>query len=68
MAIQTAILGHMEGALPANSIASTVYQIVSVLAYGASSAACIITGKTIGSGRSGLIKDYARTMRLYFSL
>jgi MATE efflux family protein len=66
MAIQTAILGHMEGALPANSIASTVYQIVSVLAYGASSVACIITGKTIGSGRSGLIKDYARTMQIIF--
>ncbi len=66
MALQTAILGHMQGALPANSIASTVYQIISVLAYGAASAACIITGKTVGSGKSELVKGYARTMQIIF--
>ena len=68
MALQTAILGHMQGALPANSIASTVYQIISVLAYGAASAACIITGKTVGSGKSELVKGYARTMQIIFLL
>lgn len=66
MAIQTAILGHIAGALPANSIAATVYQIVSVLAYGASSAACIITGKTVGGGQAELVRGYARTMQLIF--
>lgn len=66
MAVQTAILGHMDAALPANSIASTVYQIVSVLAYGASSAAGIIIGKTIGSGRTELVKSYAKTMQIIF--
>ena len=52
--------------MPANSIASTVYQIISVLAYGAASAACIITGKTVGSGKSELVKGYARTMQIIF--
>ncbi|MCD8356838.1 MAG: MATE family efflux transporter [Clostridia bacterium] len=48
---QTAIIGNMEDSasiLPANSISVIVYQIISVIGYGASSAAAIVTGKTLG--------------------
>ena len=49
---QTAIIGNMEDSasvLPANSISVIVYQIISVVGYGAASAAAIITGKTLGA-------------------
>ena len=49
--VQTAIIGNMEDAasiLPANSISVIVYQIISVIGYGAASAAAIVTGKTLG--------------------
>ena len=48
---QTAIIGNMDDAasvLPANSISVIVYQIISVVGYGAASAAAILTGKTLG--------------------
>jgi putative MATE family efflux protein len=38
MSIQTAILGRMESALPASSIANTVFQILTVITYGSASA------------------------------
>ena len=50
--VQTAIIGNMEDAasiLPANSISVIVYQIISVIGYGAASAAAIVTGKTLDS-------------------
>ena len=48
---QTAIIGNMQDSasvLPANSISVIVFQIISVVGYGAASAAAIITGRTLG--------------------
>ncbi len=51
MGLQTAILGRLEEAvISANSIASTVFQIVTVFTYASATAASIMIGKTIGEG------------------
>jgi len=53
MGLQTAILGHMEDSvITANSIASTLFQILSVFSYGAATAASVMIGKTIGEAAS----------------
>ncbi|MEG1801462.1 MAG: MATE family efflux transporter, partial [Oscillospiraceae bacterium] len=67
MAAQTAILGHMGStAIAANSIASTIFQIVSVVAYGTASASSVIIARTIGEGNVGKVKSYAVTMQILF--
>lgn len=66
-AIQTGILGHLGGAaIAANSIATTVFQILSVVSYGASSASAVLMGKTIGEGRIHKVKEYAKTMQILY--
>jgi putative MATE family efflux protein len=70
--LQTVILGHMEegvgggSTIAANSIASTLYQMLKVAIVGASSAAAVLIGKAIGSGRMEVIKSYAQTLQLMF--
>lgn len=64
---QTAILGHMgKTAINASSIASTVFQVISVVVYASASAAGVIIAKTIGEGKMDRIKPYAVTMQLLF--
>lgn len=66
-ALQTAILGHMEdAAISANSVASTLFQLLKVASVGSSGAAAVIIGKTIGEGRIDKTKEYAKTMQLLF--
>ncbi|MBE6726385.1 MAG: MATE family efflux transporter [Ruminococcaceae bacterium] len=61
MAIQTAFLGHLEeSVITANSIASTLFQVVSVFIYGSATASSVMIGKTMGEGRDdpdGLKKE-----------
>ena len=67
VALQTAILGHMnENAIAANSVASTLFQTLKVASVGAASAASILIGTAIGSGQIGKIKAYTRTLQLMF--
>ena len=67
MAVQTGILGHMGArAIAANSIAATILQIITVVLYGGASAACVMTGKTIGEGRLDKIREYSRTNQVLF--
>ena len=70
MGIQTGILGHMGGdAIAANSIATTVFQILTVITYGSASASSVLIGKTIGEGRLDQMKHYAKTMQaLYLAI
>ncbi len=64
---QTAILGHMgKTAINASSIASTVFQVISVVVYASASAAGVMIAKTIGEGKMEKIKPYAITMQLLF--
>ncbi len=63
MGLQTAILGHMtDSVITANSIASTLFQILSVFSYGAATAASVMIGKTIGeaAGDTDLLKSEIR--------
>lgn len=68
MAVQTGILGHLgQAAIAANSVATILLQIVSVISYGSASATAIIMGRTIGAGeKTALIKAYARTFQVIF--
>ncbi|MDO5784111.1 MAG: MATE family efflux transporter [Eubacteriales bacterium] len=71
---QTAIIGNMEDSasvLPANSISVIVYQIISVIGYGAASAAAIVTGKTLGEHEDDPIagiKPIMHTLQIVFIL
>ena len=52
MAIQTAFLGHLEDSvITANSISSTLFQVVTVFIYGSASASSVMIGKTMGEGK-----------------
>lgn len=68
MSIQGAIIGRLvESAIAANSIASTIFQIATVIAYASCNAACVLIGKTIGEG-SGMdvIKSRSKNLQLIF--
>lgn len=65
--VQTGILGHMgAAAIAANSIATIVYQIISVIAYGSTSASSVLVGKTIGEGRRDKLRQMVHTMEVLF--
>lgn len=69
MAIQTGILGHMGGAaISANSIATTIFQLVSVIAYATASATAVVIGKTIGSGHVDRVRGYAGMLQIVYLL
>lgn len=66
-AIQTAILGHMTlNAEAAYSISSTIFLLLKVAAVGACTAASIIIGKQIGSGKKTELKETVVTLQLLF--
>ncbi len=66
-ALQTAILGHMQdAAISANSVASSLFQLLKVACIGSAGAAAVIIGKTIGEGRIEKTKEYAKTMQYIF--
>lgn len=65
--VQTGILGHLGGAaIAANSIAVVVFQILSVVVYGAAAAAGILIGKTIGEERTSELQELVKTLQLLF--
>jgi len=81
MGLQTAILGRLSDAsvVPANSIATTVFSIVTVFVYGSSTAAGVVLGKMIGEDRKAIaegkltkddstaaVKSRARALQLIF--
>ncbi|MBQ7923198.1 MAG: MATE family efflux transporter [Clostridia bacterium] len=52
-AMQTAILGRLdESVISANSIATTVFSIMSVVVYGAATATSVMIGKTLGQWKT----------------
>ena len=66
-ALQTVILGHMKAtAFAANSVASTLFLMVKSTAVGASSAASVIIGKTIGTGDIARVKEYSGRLQKMF--
>lgn len=66
-ALQTLILGRMTAAaIAANSAASNLFLLVKSMAVGASAAASVLIGKTIGEGSVSKVKEYARTLQVLF--
>lgn len=67
-AMQTVILGHMDdSAIAAQSISNTVFLLLKVTAVGASSAASVLIGKTVGQGDMKRLKEYSRTLQCIFA-
>lgn len=67
-ALQTMILGHMSKvAIAAQSISSNLFLLLKAASVGASSAASILIGKTIGANQPlAKIKEYTRTLQVLF--
>lgn len=68
MSIQGAIIGRLiESAIAANSIATTIFQVATVICYASSNVACVLTGKTIGEKKTmEIIKKRSKNMQLIF--
>lgn len=67
MSVQTAILGRMgDDTIAANSIATTIFQVVSVVSYASGNASSVIIGKTVGEGDIPRVKAYAKTLQIIY--
>ena len=67
MSVQTAILGRLgEDTIAANSIATTLFQVVTVVTYAASTASGVVNGKTVGEGDIPRVKAYTKTLQILF--
>ncbi len=68
MSIQGAIIGRLiESAIAANSIATTIFQVATVICYASSNAACVLIGKTIGEKKPmEVIKKRSKNLQLIF--
>lgn len=66
-ALQTVILGHMsDSAIAANSVATTLYQLLKVATIGAASAASVHIGIAIGKGNFDEVKTMTKTLQIIF--
>ena len=67
MMANSAIMGRFVPAvITAVSVANTMNSLAYVTMTGLSSAVGIITGKTVGAGKTELMKEYARTVQILF--
>lgn len=68
MSIQGAIIGRLiESAIAANSIATTIFQVATVICYASSNVACVLIGKTIGENQPmEIIKKRSKNLQLIF--
>lgn len=67
MLIQSAILGHLgASATAASSVAGTVFSILTVVVYGATSASGVIIGNAVGAGQMDRLRQYSRTLQVIF--
>ena len=65
--VQTGILGHLGGDVTAaNAISVQVYQVLSVVCYGAASAAGIVVGRTIGEDNEKKLHPLVTTLQVVF--
>lgn len=65
--IQTSVLGHMgSSAIAANSMANSLFQVVSVMAYGFASASSVLIGKAVGGDDLDHLKGYVNSLQLIF--
>ena len=67
--IQTSVLGHLQDdAIAANSVSTTMFQYLKIVAIGEASASAVIIGKTIGENDAddSKVKDYSRTLQMMY--
>ena len=65
--VRTGILGHLGGDVTAaNAISVQVYQVLSVVCYGAASAAGIVVGRTIGEDNEKKLHPLVTTLQVLF--
>ena len=67
MSAQTAILGRLgNDTIAANSIATTIFQVVTVVTYASGNASSVIIGKTVGEGDIPRVKAYTKTLQIIY--
>jgi len=67
MFLQTAVLGRLGSAsVAANSIASSLFSVISVVCYGSGNAASVYTGKLVGAGNMEKLRESTRTLQVIF--
>lgn len=67
MFLQTAVLGRMGAAsIAANSIAASLFSVLSVVSYGSGNAASVYIGKTVGEGDMVKLREATRTLQAIF--
>ncbi len=67
MAVQGAILGRLGAStIAAASIATTLFQIASIVSYGSATASNITIGKAVGQGDMDKIRQYTKTLQILF--
>lgn len=67
VAIQTVIFGHLSSdALAASGVAGTFFQYVKMIPVGASSAAGVHVGKTVGSGKLRKLRQMVHSLQAIF--
>ena len=67
MSAQTAILGRLgDDTIAANSIATTIFQVISVITYASGNASGVLIGKTVGEGDIARVKAYTKTLQIIF--
>jgi len=67
MNLQSAIIGRLgQGPIAAVSIASSLFQLVTVVIYAAASASHVVIGKAVGQGDIPRVKAYTRTLQVLF--
>ena len=65
--VQTGILGHLgASAIAANAVATVLFQLLSVLSYGAASASAITVGKLIGAQQTDALRPFVRHLQIIF--
>lgn len=65
--VQTAVLAHLgESAIAANSVATIVFQVASVIVYGSASASGMLIGRTIGAGKMDELRPMVHSLLLIF--
>ena len=65
--LQVVILGHMSKSIvAANSIAATVYQVVTSFSFGQVSTSSVMMGNAVGAGQMEKIRPYSRTFQLLY--
>ncbi|MEI6579072.1 MAG: MATE family efflux transporter [Eubacteriales bacterium] len=69
MGVQGAILGRLGAAtIAASSIATTLFQMASIVSYGSASASNVVIGKSIGQGDMKRVRSYTKTLQILFIL